>query len=39
MDQEINYEDLDDLTILEHIEWCYDTIDEYTLDTTDLIYD
>ena len=35
---EINFEDMDDLALPDHIEWNHNQTDEFTLDALDYIY-
>ena len=38
MEYEIDYEDMDDLALPDHIEWNHDQTDEFTMDALDSIY-
>ena len=38
MEDELDYEDMDDLALSEHIEWNHDRTDEFTMDAADSIY-
>ena len=35
---EINFEDMDDLALPDHIDWNHDQTDEFTMDALDYIY-